>query len=420
MDTIRRRLAGLAFLLVPVLLIWLAVAVYNKDFTDSDEVTVDTGSVGNEMHLGAEVKMRGVVLGEVREIEPTADGARLVLALKPGALDRIPDDVHAQMLPTTLFGERYVALVPDAGSTTTAGARTLPAGATIPQDRSANAIELQKVLDDVLPMLTAVQPQKLSATLSAVSQALEGRGDQIGDTLTQLDAHLKKFNPNLPTLNADLKQLVQVSHVYADAAPGILDALTDFTTTSGTIAEKDSALAAAYGDTTRAAEDLDAFLRANKDNIIRLSATSRGTLGLLEKYAPSFPCTLRTLAEFVPRMDKALGKGTDQPGLHVDVTTVASRGAYQAGRDTPSYGSGGTPHCYSVPYLGGASARTPAAATASESVTGQDLGTANSPQENDLVNELIAPAAKTSPDDLPDWSSLLVGPVYRGTEVKLK
>ncbi|MYW64485.1 MCE family protein [Streptomyces sp. SID8379] len=426
METIRRRLAGIAFLLVPVLLIWLAVAVYNKDFTDSDEIAVETGSVGNEMHLGAEVKMRGVVLGEVRKIEPTRTGARLVLALEPGALDRIPDDVRAQMLPTTLFGERYVALVPpgDTGTTTasTAGTRMLAAGATIPQDRSANAVELQQVLDDVLPMLTAVQPQKLSATLSAVSQALEGRGNQLGDTLTQLDAHLRKFNPNLPTLNEDLKQLVKVSHVYADAAPGIIDALTDFTTTSGTIAEKQSDLAAAYGDTTRAAEDLDAFLRANKDNIIRLSATSRPTLELLAKYASSFPCTLRTLAEFVPRMDKALGKGTDEPGLHVDVTTVASRGSYTPGRDTPTYASGGTPHCYSVPYLGSASARTPAATALSttDSATEQDLGPANSPQENDLVNELVAPAAKTSPDDLPDWSSLLVGPVYRGTEVKLK
>ncbi|MBO1333121.1 MCE family protein [Streptomyces sp. VRA16 Mangrove soil] len=416
METVRRRLAGIAFLLVPALLIWLAVAVYGKDFTDSDEVVVETGNVGNEMHIGAEVKLRGVVLGEVRRIDATGTGARLTLALEPGALRDIPDDVSAQMLPTTLFGERYVALVAPSDPST----RMLAAGATIPQDRSANAVELQQVLDDVLPMLTAVQPQKLSATLSAVSQALEGRGSQLGDTLTQLDAHLRKFNPNLPTLNEDLKQLVTVSHTYADAAPGIIDALRDLTTTSGTIAEKQSDLAAAYGDTTRAAEDLDAFLRANQDNIIRLSATSRPTLELLAKYAPSFPCTLRTLTEFVPRMDKALGKGTDQPGLHIDVTTVASRGAYAAGRDTPSYGSGGTPHCYSVPYLGSASARTPTAATASASVAGQDLGPANSPQENDLVNELVAPAAKTSPDDLPDWSSLLVGPVYRGTEVKLK
>ncbi len=411
MTVLRTRLAGIVFLLVPALLIWLSIAVYNKDFTDSDAVTVETGSVGNEMHLGAEVKLHGVVLGEVRGIDATETGARLTLALEPGARDHIPDDVTAQMLPTTLFGERYVALVPPAQPS----ARMLPAGAVIPQDRSANAIELQQVLDNVLPMLTAVQPQKLSATLSAVSQALEGRGDTLGDTLVQLDAHLRKFNPHLPTLNEDLKQLVEVSHVYADAAPGIIDALTDFTTTSRTVAEKHEDLAAAYGGTTRTAEDLDAFLRANKDNIIQLSATSRPTLELLAQYAPSFPCTLRTLAELVPRMDRVLGKGTDQHGLHVDVTAVESRGNYLPGKDTPRYTASGGPKCYPVPYLG-----APVPIRAGAASLDQDLGPANSPQENALVNELIAPKAKASPADLPDWSSLLVGPVYRGTEVNLK
>ncbi|AXI86554.1 ABC transporter substrate-binding protein, partial [Streptomyces sp. ETH9427] len=47
------------------------------------------------------------------------------------------------------------------------------------------------------------------------------------------------------------------------------------------------------------------------------------------------------------------------------------------------------------------------------------LGPVNSAAENDLVNELLAPAAGAAPGDLPDWSTLLVGPVYRGTEVTL-
>ena len=62
-------------------------------------------------------------------------------------------------------------------------------------------------------------------------------------------------------------------------------------------------------------------------------------------------------------MDKALGKGTDQPGLHVDVTAVPSLGKYVPGKDTPSYGAGGGPHCYAVPYNG-----TPAAAAAAAAV----------------------------------------------------
>ncbi|MGW7287248.1 MCE family protein [Streptomyces sp. NPDC054847] len=409
-HTARRRLAGVAFLLVPVLLIWLSVAVYDKKFTDDATVTVLTGAAGNEMHRGAEVKLRGVVIGEVRDIRADGTGARLTLAVDRDELRRVPADVTAQMLPTTLFGERFVALVPPARTTS---ARTLGAGDTITQDRSSNAVELEQVLDNVLPLLTAVKPEKLSATLTAVSQALQGRGDQLGETLVTLEGHLKKLNPQLPVLNRDIAHLVEVSHLYADAAPDVLQALTDFTTTSGTIADQQAQLAGLYGAATTSAQDLTSFLRKNRNNLIRLAAAGRPTLEVLAEYSSSFPCTLRTLAGFVPAMDKALGKGTDEPGLHVDVTSVPSLGKYVPGKDTPAYDSGGGPHCYAVPYTG-----RPASAAARAAA--ESLGLPNSPQENRLVNELMAPELKKTPDALPDWSSVLTGPVYRGAEVTLK
>ncbi|MER5497124.1 MULTISPECIES: MCE family protein [unclassified Streptomyces] len=431
-QTARHRLAGVAFLLVPAVLVWVSVSVYRKDFTDDATVTVRTGSVGNEMHQNADVKLRGVVVGQVRGIAADGDGARLTLAIDPDEMDRIPADVTAQMLPTTLFGERFVALVPPA----TPSARTLRAGAVIPQDRSKNAIELEEVLDNVLPLLTAVKPEKLASTLGAVSRALEGRGEKLGDTLVTLDAHLAKFNPQLPTLNADIKELVKVSKVYGDAAPDILDALTDFTTTSGTVAEQQAQLADLYGATTASAQDITSFLRENKDNLIRLSATSRPTLELLARYSDEFPCTLRTMAGFVPAMDKALGKGTDQPGLHVSVQPVKSKGKYVPGKDTPVYDATGGPHCYSVPYVGRtvptADARTAPAASQESAAHGDGtdrtarpdrgpaLGMPNSPQESRLVNELVAPSLKVQPQTLPDWSSVLIGPAFRGAEVKLK
>ncbi|MFF1465304.1 MCE family protein [Streptomyces sp. NPDC058330] len=424
-QTVRRRLAGVAFVLVPAVLVWLSVSVYEKKFTDDATVTVRTGSVGNEMHDNADVKLRGVVVGQVRDIRTDGEGARLTLAIEPDRLGQIPADVSAQMLPTTLFGERFVALVPPP----VPSAQTLRAGAEIPQDRSSNAIELEEVLDNVLPMLTAVEPQKLAATLGAVSQALEGRGDKLGDTLVTLDAHLKEFNPQLPTLNEDIKELVKVSHLYADAAPDVLDALTDFTTTSGTIAEQQAELADLYGSTTASARDVTAFLRKNKDNLIRLSAAGRPTLELLAEYSDAFPCTLRTMAGFVPAMDKALGKGTDRPGLHVTVKAVESKGAYVAGKDTPVYQAAGGPHCYGVPYTGAAvptadvrTAPAPRSTAPSAPPAGTDtaLGLPNSPQESVLVNELVAPSLNVQPQSLPDWSSVLIGPAFRGAEVKLK
>ncbi|OCC13617.1 MCE family protein [Streptomyces sp. PTY087I2] len=425
--TVRRRLAGVAFLLVPAVLVWVSVSVYEKDFTDDATVTVRTGSAGNEMHTGADVKMRGVVIGQVRSIAADGDGARLTLAIDRDKLGQVPADVTAQMLPTTLFGARFVALVPPRIPTAT----TLRAGAVIPQDRSSNAIELEQVLDNVLPLLTAVKPEKLSATLNAVSQALEGRGERLGSTLTTLDQHLKKFNPQLPTLNADIKELVKVSTLYADAAPDVLDALRDATVTSSTLADQEARLAALHGTTTAAAQDMTSFLRENKDNLIRLSATSRPSLELLAEYAESFPCTLRTLAGFVPAMDKALGKGTNEPGLHVSVKSVPSKGKYVPGRDTPVYNATGGPTCYSVPYVGKhaptADTRRAADVTAPPATRGDTddgtdtaLGLPNSPEESRLVNELVAPSLKVRPGDLPDWSGVLIGPAFRGAEVKLK
>ncbi|MEO3765612.1 MCE family protein [Streptomyces sp. B8F3] len=424
LETTGRRVAGLVFLLVMALLVWLSVAVYHKEFTDTATVTVETGSVGNEMHPYAEVKMRGVVVGEVREISAANGGrtARLTLALKPGQLDRIPADVSAQMLPTTLFGERFVSLVPPADGGT--AGETLAAGSVIPQDRSENAIELEQVLDNVMPLLTAVKPAKLSATLTAMADALDGRGEKLGDTLVELDEHLRKLNPHLPTLNRDIRELVELGHLYADTVPDLIKALQDATTTSSTIAEKAEDLGGLYGTLTTTSQDLDTFLEQNQENIIRLSAEGRPTVEKIAAYSPSFPCTLRTLADFVPVMDKALGKGTGKPGLHVDVEVLPARGKYVPGRDAPRFDAGGGPRCYGVPYTG-APARSGTAAGSPQSAktlaTDETaLGLPNSPAENQLVNELLAAGMESPPADLPDWSSVLAGPVFRGTEVRLK
>ncbi|MFD0853462.1 MCE family protein, partial [Actinomadura adrarensis] len=223
-------------------------------------------------------------------------------------------------------------------------------GSVITEDRTANAVELQEVLNETLPLLTAVQPAKLSATLTAMSQALEGRGHQLGETLVQLDAYLKKFNPELPALNRNIRELVEFTHHYSEATPEILDALYDFTSTSRTVVDQARNLSDLYSTVTGGAQDLETFLRENDDNMIRLSATGRAPLEVLARYSPQFPCMFKTLRDFIPKMDRALGKGTDRPGLKVDVFPVPSRGKYVPGVDTPRYTATGGPRCYPIPY----------------------------------------------------------------------
>jgi phospholipid/cholesterol/gamma-HCH transport system substrate-binding protein len=433
---LRRRLAGVVFLAVLALLGWLSVALYNKQFTPVTQVTLYTDSVGNEMHQGAMVMVRGVQVGSVRQITADGSGAQLELALQPGEASWLPANVTAEMLPTTLFGERYVDLILPAHRS----AQTLAATRVISQNRSADAIELEKVLDNLLPSLQAVEPDKLSVTLSTIAQGLQGRGAELGQTLVTLNSYLGGLNPQLPQMDTDIEQLAALTRAYNQAAPAILQALDDFTVPSQTLASLQSTFAAALSTLTTASEDLRSFLDANSPNLINLGTDSTATLQILARYSPEFPCVLQDLVKFEPNMNRVLGQGTSQPGLHAQavVVPVYANARYLPDKDTPVYGDNLGPHCYGVPFpgitlddgtagLSGGTATNGGSASASGThattkaavmpAAGSSL--AGAPGEAELVRELAGMSLGTSPANLPGWSSLLLAPLYRGTTVRL-
>jgi phospholipid/cholesterol/gamma-HCH transport system substrate-binding protein len=344
----RKRTAGVAFLVTGTLLIWLSVALYNKQFSSVALVTVYTSSVGNEMHPGNQVMVRGVQVGEVRQVSASGSGARLLLAMNPSQLHSLPANVSAEMLPTTLFGERYVDLV----LPTQPATATLTDGSVIRQNRSADALELEQVLNNLLPMLQAVQPDKLSLTLTAIAQGLQGRGTELGQTLVTLNAWLTEINPQLPQFDTDIRRLAGLTKTYNEATPALLAALDNFSVNGQTLASHRFNYMALLANVKAASDDFRSFLDANGNNSVNLSNDSVPSLGILARYAPEFPCTLANLAEFVPEIDKVLGAGSNQPGLHVRVIVVPSLGPYKAGKDTPSYGDDLGPHCYEVPFKG--------------------------------------------------------------------
>lgn len=431
------QILGLVFLVVCALFIATTIAVYHKDFTPVALVRLDTDRAGNQLAKGSDVKIRGVVVGEVRSVRALGDHAALDLALNPGLIGQIPANVSARLLPKTLFGERYVALqIPGAPSP-----RHLAAGDVIGQDRSSAAIELEKVLDDVMPLLQSVQPQKLSATLSAVATALDGRGEEFGSTLVKLSGYLGGLNPSLPDIKADIKGLADVSGVYANAAPDFLQALSDLTTTSKTLVDKRQQLTQLYRAVTTVSDDLGSFLKVNRNNIIRLTTTSQSTLDLLAKYAPEYPCLLGQLADSLPRALQAFGVGTDHMN-HVTIRFIADRSKYLPGVDSPKYLDQRGPRCYPQavpparwpqyppdgPVQDGSShppvppgENPPLPGDGSiQGGSGTTGSIANSPFEQDLIGVLASPALNTTPENVPGWSGLLVGPLYRGAEVDLQ
>jgi phospholipid/cholesterol/gamma-HCH transport system substrate-binding protein len=426
-----RRASGFGLILVVFALVWTSTAAYRGVFTRRVSVTLRTDHVGNQLQQASDVKVRGLLVGEVRKISTKGNGAELELALQPDKVNMIPANVTARLLPKTLFGERYV----DLEAPKQASSKHLKSGDVITQDRSSSAIELDRVLGNLMPLLQAVQPQKLSTTLTALSQALQNRGQPLGQTMVQLDAYLGQFNQQLPNLETDLKQLATFTDTYSQAAPDLVRALSDMAVTSQTVVQQQRNLANLYSTLTVTSQDFTSFLQANKDNLIQLAAASRPTLELVARYSPEYPCVLRQLADLLPRADAVAGKGTDQPGIHVTFEVSLATGTqYLPGKDTIRYGEHRGPHCYDptqpfpdvhlddgtrhVRGEGPAGTGPAPVSTAPSASAGAGLGLPNSPAESRFLAALLAPGYGVSPAEMPTWTGVLLGPLFRGTEVR--
>lgn len=409
----RLRLYGVLFLIVLALLLSLTVAVYQQVFTPVVRVTLEADTLGNQLEPRADVKLRGLLVGEVREVRADGEKATLALALKPEHVPSIPADVHARLLPKTLFGEKYVDLVPPTPST---AGRPIRAGDVITQDRTTVGIELQQLMNDLLPLLRTVQPAKLNATLSAFATALDGRGDDIGANLTRLDDYLRKLNPHMPSLQEDIKRFADVAEVYGDAAPDLLRVLDNTLTTSRTIVEQKDRLASFLTSTATAADTADSFLSENADRIITLGRVSRPTLALFARYSPEYPCLLEGLVR-----QEAASEETFRGGrMRITLELVHPRPPYRPGEE-PRYAERSGPNCRGLPHP-----NVPAPHTKLRDGTrgvddagAKDPVVSATPAEQRAVSALVAPVMGVPMDRVPPVATLLFGPMARGTAVSV-
>jgi phospholipid/cholesterol/gamma-HCH transport system substrate-binding protein len=418
---------GVVFLVLMLAGVWLTYGVFTKKFSDYDEVMLHASRIGLQLPHRADVKIKGVIVGEVLDFEPTAEGADITLGLYPDRTAEVPADVTASILPKTLFGEKYVSLiVPDGGST----AQPIAAGDEI--ERTDLSIEVEQVLSDLYPLLRAVQPADLNMTLNAIATALEGRGDQLGESLETLDGYLTRFNPQLPALVEDLRLTAKVSDTYADVLPEVATILRNTITTTGTLEDREDKLQALFDDVSKLSAVAERFTRANGDNLVRLGELGAAQLEVFARYAPGYPCLLGGIVGAGKLQAEAFRGFT----LHIVLETLPNQPRAYTAADTPVYGDKRGYYCGRLPnppwsqsnpvthqpdFVDGVDEPTgKGTSRVGPGWSGTAAGYAGGRVESALLKALLAPGLGVSSDDVPDLGVLLVGPMARGAEVSLR
>jgi virulence factor Mce-like protein len=432
MVVVKRRLLGVLFIVLVASLIGLSIAIYNKAFTPTVDVTLLADHTGNQLIVDSDVKERGLIVGSVASVASDGkNGARVQLKLIPSLVEQIPSNVTAQILPKTLFGEQYVSLVIPKNP-----ARAIKAHDTIGQDTSPGALETQTVLADMLPLLTAVQPAELNATLTALSDALHNRGEKLGQTLVNFDSYLKALNPHTQQLVDDLGKLGEVSLEYNNLAPDILAALQNLQTSAKTVVEKRAALDNLLTAGNGAAGVLTSFLSANEQRLIAITGQTDKIYSLLAEYSPEFTCLLAGVNHLYDLAHSAIYDNQ----IHLSATVDNSNlGPYKQGEE-PTLITGLGPNCFglpnNIPLDKNGHFQIPAKyqclndgawltkkgqdGGCGASTSAQDTSAIGSPEENALVNSIISSELGTTPDKVPGAATLLAGPLLRGQQVVVK
>ena len=172
-----RALTGLATLVVLGMIIAVAVGLFRGSFTETVPVTVLSSRAGLVMNPDAKVKMRGVQVGKVDSIESRPNGqAVLHLAMYPSDMHLIPANVLVDITAPTVFGAKFVDLVPPAQPS----AQSLHAGQVL--DSQHVTVEINTVFQQLTSVLGTLDPAKLNETLGASGAGAQrpGRKDRSG------------------------------------------------------------------------------------------------------------------------------------------------------------------------------------------------------------------------------------------------
>jgi phospholipid/cholesterol/gamma-HCH transport system substrate-binding protein len=171
-------IASLALLLILVNTMSNGLGADSRDF---DAVFTDVSG----LRAGDDVKVAGVRVGRVQEIEVDGDFARVSFELS----DEQPllDTTKIVMRYQNLLGQRYLALVQE-------GERggELEGGATVPVEMTNPGFDLTALLNGFRPLFEVLDPADVNKLATSMVKVLQGEGGTV-EVLLQQTAELTNF-----------------------------------------------------------------------------------------------------------------------------------------------------------------------------------------------------------------------------------
>ncbi len=303
-ERARDAIAGVIALLLIAGGIYVLALHLGGALRSGSEVRADFARAGQLLRNGSDVKMRGVLVGVVTKINisPETGKARITMLVDP--TQEIPENIEAAIRAKTLFGEKFIDLIPPK-----VPVGRLEAGDEIPENRTIPPIEVEQILEKGVPVLEAVDPEAFGASLHALAVAFTGNEDEIRRANVQTAKLLTETERTLPNLERNLVHLRHFAAAINATDTDLLNALDGLIAVGEVIRDHPEEFKKTVSGLVPLASDLGDILTARQTDLGDLADKGAAVLDVVADRANTLPGTVDVLDKFLTVWVKDLTPG---------------------------------------------------------------------------------------------------------------
>ena len=261
----RNRRIGLTTVLVLALVAGIVVALRDGGAVGRTHLVAYFDN-SNGIFVGDEVRIVGVPVGKIDQIEPQP--LRVKISFWLDDQYKVPADAKAVILSPSLVTSRAIQLTPAYTSGPVMADHTV-----IPQERTAVPVEFDDFRQQLQKLNDALQPTQpgavspLGALVNTTANNLRGQGATIRDTIIKLSQTVSALGDHSNDLFSTLKNLsILVSALQGSA--GLLAQLNqNLATVTNLVANDPNEVGNAVHDLSGLAGDLSSFIHDNRESL---------------------------------------------------------------------------------------------------------------------------------------------------------
>lgn len=273
----------------------LLVASGAGSLSRDPRITATLPAEAGIIHGSAGVQYQGVHVGSLVGLDAGITSSRLTMQIDAGQIDEIPASVSVRVVPRTLFGDVFLELVPPEDPER--GPR-LAGGAEVPVDTSAESVQLANLYYRAADLMAQLRPEQLSTALDAMSQALQGRGAGLGETIDRMAALTQDLGPLLDAGIAAAPQLATVTESMSAATDDVVTIMQNASELSRIVLDREDGIRRLLSGGASLGQEGAALFAANTDNIIAVVRNGAPVVGAFAGDTAGLDETLRYLSIF--------------------------------------------------------------------------------------------------------------------------